>query len=186
MSFEKNPSASRAWFKAAAVAAIMGTVTLSASSWAAPGHGGMHHGRHHGARMANMDPAKLDQFLDRRISRMVKDATPEQKARLKTIARAAFTDIKPLREQAHAAHTQMRSLLAQPNLDRVAIERASAEHTQLMERISRRRTAALVEAAEVLTPQQRAQVAEARQKGRKGPRGGEGRRERGHGPRPAA
>ena len=185
MSFEKAPSTSRAWFKAAAFAAVMGTVTFSATSWAAPGHAGMHHGRHHGARMEKMDPAKLDQFLDRRIGRIVKDATPEQKARLKTIARAAFTDIKPLREQAHAAHKQMRTLLAQPNLDRVAIERASAEHAQLMERISRRRTAALVEAAEVLTPQQRAQVAQTRH-GRKGPHRGEGRRERGQGPRPAA
>jgi Spy/CpxP family protein refolding chaperone len=152
--------AARAWLKAAAFVTLVGTGAVSASASAAHGPFGMHRG-HHGAHLENMDPAKLDTFLERRIERRVKDATPEQKARLKEIARAALADLKPLREQARASHQQMHALLTQPNIDRNALERARAQHVQQMDQISQRMMAALADAAQVLTPEQRVRVAEA-------------------------
>jgi periplasmic protein CpxP/Spy len=173
----------RAWLKAAAIAMAMGSAAVSATASAAPGPFGMHRG-HHGAHMENMDSAKLDKFLERRIERRVKDATPEQKARLKEIARAAFADLKPLREQARASHEQMRALLAQPNIDRNALEGVRARHVQQMDQISRRMTAALADAAQVLTPEQRARLAET-MKARHGGRHGKGPGRHDQHPRPA-
>jgi Spy/CpxP family protein refolding chaperone len=48
-----------------------------------------------------MDPARMDKMVEMHVDRMAKtvNATPEQKAKLLTIAKAAQTDIKPLHEQ---------------------------------------------------------------------------------------
>ncbi len=50
---------------------------------------------------ARMDPARMDKMVEMHVDRMAKtvNATPEQKAKLLTIAKAAQTDIKPLHEQ---------------------------------------------------------------------------------------
>ena len=50
---------------------------------------------------ARMDPARMDKMIEMHVDRMAKtvNATPEQKAKLLTIAKAAQTDIKPLHEQ---------------------------------------------------------------------------------------
>ena len=48
-----------------------------------------------------MDPARMDKMVEMHVDRMAKtvNATPEQKAKLLTIAKAAQADIKPLHEQ---------------------------------------------------------------------------------------
>jgi Spy/CpxP family protein refolding chaperone len=48
-----------------------------------------------------MDSARMDQFVEMRVEHMTKSlsATPEQKAKLLAIAKAAQADIKPQREQ---------------------------------------------------------------------------------------
>lgn len=52
----------------------------------------------HGARM---DSAQIDTMIEKRVDRMAKavSATPEQKAQLLAIAKAAQADIKPIRDQ---------------------------------------------------------------------------------------
>jgi Spy/CpxP family protein refolding chaperone len=50
-------------------------------------------------------------------------------------------------------------LLAAPTIDRAAIERIRVEQMQLAETATRRMTQALVDAAEVLNPEQRAKLA---------------------------
>ncbi len=54
-----------------------------------------------GAKAGHMDSARMEQMVERHVERMAKDvnATPEQKAKLLSIAKAAQADIKPLHEQ---------------------------------------------------------------------------------------
>ena len=109
-----------------------------------------------------MDPAAMDE----RIERMVKhfavevDATPEQRAKLTEIAKAAAKDLRPMREKVQDARRRGIELLAAPTIDRAAIERLRAEQIQAADVASRRLSQALADTAEVLTPEQRKQFAE--------------------------
>jgi Spy/CpxP family protein refolding chaperone len=116
------------------------------------------HAQHfqHGA----MDPAKAAKRFDHMLKRLVPDASPEQKVKLNAIAKAAFDDLRPLREQSRAAHAESIKLLAQPTIDRAALERARQTEQQLADQRSRRVTQALADAADVLTPAQRVKAAE--------------------------
>ena len=158
---EANGLFRRRFFKRTAIAALIGGLAAGAglTAWA---HGGGHRGWHGGG----------EGFSEERIERMVKhfgaevDATPEQKAKLAEIATAAAKDLQPLREQARAARRQAMELLAAPAIDRGAIERLRAEQMQAADAASKRLTQALADVAEVLTPEQRKQLAERMQKRR--------------------
>lgn len=127
---------------------------------------------HHAAMGAPMDPAQMEE----RVERMVKhfaveaEATPEQRERLTTIAKDAARDMAPLREKLRTARTQGIELMAAPVIDRVAIEKLRAEQITLADASSKRVTQALADAAEVLTPDQRRKLADRAQKfgGRRG------------------
>jgi protein CpxP len=154
-----------------ATAAVVSALSMVSVSHAAEGtppppNAERHHGkgRHHGP----MTPEQAEKRLEGKINRMVPDATPEQKAKLSAIAKAAMTDLRPLREKRHAARQEAMKLLAQPTIDRNALERARVGEQQIADQASRRMTQALADAAEVLTPAQRAKVAEHLGK-RKGP-----------------
>jgi Spy/CpxP family protein refolding chaperone len=88
------------------------------------------------------------------------DATTDQQAKLASIAKAAAGDLRALREKAQAARAQAVTLLTGPTIDRSAIERLRAEQIGLAETASKRIAQALADAAEVLSPQQRRQVAD--------------------------
>jgi Spy/CpxP family protein refolding chaperone len=101
-------------------------------------------------------------MAERGVDRMIKavDGTPEQKAKLTQLAQAAQKDVQPLREQLMAARKKGLELLAASSVDRTALEKLRAEQTQLMDGISRRMLTHMMDAAEVLTPAQRTQLAE--------------------------
>jgi periplasmic protein CpxP/Spy len=75
------------------------------------------------------------------------------------IASAAVADLQPLREQARQARLRSLQLLAGPMIDRVALEQQRALQVQAVDARSRRTLQAMADAAEVLTPEQRAKVA---------------------------
>ncbi|WP_076593190.1 Spy/CpxP family protein refolding chaperone [Herminiimonas arsenitoxidans] len=125
-----------------------------------------------------MNPEHAGKRFDRMLSRLVPDATPEQKTKLDAIAKAAFTDLRPLHEQSRAAHAQGLKLLAQSTIDRKAIEQVRQTEQKLADQRSRRMSQAFADAAEVLTPAQRVKAVE--QLSKHGP--GFGHRF-GHGPR---
>ncbi len=104
----------------------------------------------------------MERMGERRIDHMIKevDGTPEQKAKLTQLAQNAQKDMQPLREQLQAARKKGMDLLAAPTVDRGALEKLRAEQTQLMDTISKRMLAHMADAAEVLTPAQRAKLAE--------------------------
>lgn len=114
------------------------------------GHG--HHGK--------MNPEHAEKRVTRMLSHLVPDATAEQKTKLTAIAKAAFSDLQPLREKSREAHAQGMKLLAQPSIDRNALEQVRQTEQKLAEQRSRRMTQAFADAAEVLTPAQRVKAAE--------------------------
>jgi Spy/CpxP family protein refolding chaperone len=140
----------------AAVAVVAAAASVTGMTYADDAGGGMPgHGMHR-----QMDPAKMAEHLDRMVARIAPDATPEQKTRLTGIFKAAFADLKPLHQQQRANHQKMAAALAQANIDRAAIEQLRQQQMQIHDQVSRRMTQAFADAAEVLTPEQRAKAAE--------------------------
>jgi protein CpxP len=88
------------------------------------------------------------------------NATPEQKTKLTGIARATAKDLFPLREKMLASRRQAIDLLRQPTIDRGAIEQLRVEKVALVETISKRIAQAFGDMAEVLTPDQRKDLAD--------------------------
>jgi Spy/CpxP family protein refolding chaperone len=113
-----------------------------------------------------MDPERAARFTDRMADRIVSavDGTPEQKAKIATIAQAAMTDLMPMREKARAGRQRGLELLRAPSVDRAAMEALRAEQIALADGASRRVVQALADTAEVLTPEQRARLAERMQR----------------------
>jgi Spy/CpxP family protein refolding chaperone len=88
------------------------------------------------------------------------DATEEQQARVSAIVGAALTDLHRLKEAHVANRDAFRTEIAAASVDREALERIRKAELALAEDASRRLVAALADAAEVLTPEQRKALAE--------------------------
>ena len=118
------------------------------------GHGGF---RGHGP----IDLADVDKHLDRMLKHFYVeiDATDEQKRRLEPIVKQAARELMPVREQFHAGRREAIELLTRERIDANAIEALRARQLSLGDEASRRLTRALAEAAEVLTPAQRKDLA---------------------------
>ena len=145
------------------LAALAGGLAAAASfnAFARRGRGGMH---------GPMDPAQLEQRIDRMLKHLYVEieATEEQKQRLEPIVKQAVKELAPLRQNLHAARQEAMGLLAQERVDAAALEALRARQMQLADGASRTVTRALVDAAEVLNPTQRKQLAAhfARHRGR--------------------
>jgi Spy/CpxP family protein refolding chaperone len=169
----KDIESRRQFFRRAAIAALVGAITAGtgAGAWA---HGGSGRGPMGGGFMGGpMGPGMTDERIERMVGHFAVDvnATPEQKAKLAEIARAAAKELQPLREKAFDARKRAAELLSAPTIDRGAIERLRAEQIQAADALTKRMTQALADAAEVLTPEQRKLAAERFQNRRHGGRG---------------
>lgn len=142
------------------LAVTAGTAAIAGAGLAA-GHPAPHEmlgmSRHGG--MAAMDPAAMDAHVDKMLAEMVPDATAEQKARLKTIAKAVHSDLGGVHAQFGQAHQQAHALLLQPTIDRAGLEALRVEQVRQVDVASQRVVAAIADAAEVLTPEQRVRIA---------------------------
>jgi periplasmic protein CpxP/Spy len=140
------------------LAALLGTVTLSA--WAQPhgGHGGGgHHGMHAGG--GGMGPFMMGgRGLERLLDGV--NASAEQRSQIKAIAERAMTDLKAQRESGRGTRDKLMQLFAQPVVDANAAEALRQQAMQQHDQASRRMMQAMVEASRVLTPEQRKQLAE--------------------------
>lgn len=152
-----TPRSGRRWLIAAALAVAVGAAGASVANVGAglfihAGHGA------HAGRMP-MDPAAFDTHIDTLVEHLPAGASVDQKARVGAIAKAAIADLRPAHEQLRTAHAQARALLLAPTIDRAALEQLRATQMQHADIISRRILAAVEDAAEVLTPAQRAAFA---------------------------
>jgi Spy/CpxP family protein refolding chaperone len=171
---DRNPEKRRRFFKRAAIATLIGGIAAGIGIKAFA-QGGGYCGWHRGGFAAGpLDPAALDEHLDRMLKHLYVeiDATEEQKQKLAPIVKQAAKDLLPLRERIREARGKALELLTQDSVDRTAIEALRAEHLQLAEQASRRVAQSLADAAEVLTPEQRKELAARVEKHRRGWRHG--------------
>jgi len=117
---------------------------------------------HIGPPGAPLDPARLDEHVDRMLRHLYVeiDATDAQKGQLAPIVKAAAADLLPLHAKIHDTRRQAVELLSQASVDRAALESLRDEKIKLVEQGSRRLTQALADVADVLTPEQKRQLAE--------------------------
>lgn len=143
-------------------AALVVAIGIGAGVVAATGSG-WHGGGHHGA-MRDFAEWRLTRALD------AVDATPQQKERIMAIAEAAHDELAPMMEEMRGTRGELAGLLAEPVIDTAAVEQLRASRMAALDGASERAVAALLEAAEVLDPAQRAALA-ARLEERRGRRG---------------
>lgn len=157
---EKQPR--RVFFRRAAIATVIGGLAAGLGVRAFAEGGGHWRWQRGGLMVASLDPAMLDERLDRMLKHLYVeiDATDAQKQQLGPIVKAAARDLLPLRTKMQDARRQAIALLLQESVDRAAIETLRADQLQLAEQASKRFTEALADVADVLTLDQRKQLAE--------------------------
>ncbi len=101
-------------------------------------------------------------FMEHRIGSVLDelDATPEQEDKLWDIIDKARTEIRPTFREFRETREEVIELLGQPTIDRAAAEKLRSERVAAIDEASRRMTIALLDAAEVLTPEQRTKLVE--------------------------
>lgn len=125
-----------------------------------PGFG--HHGGPGFMAGENIDAEKVGKFADKRVQHLLDEvkATDAQKAKASGIVKASLEKGAPLAEKLHTNHEQMHKLMSAAMLDKAAIEALRAEQIKLADEASKLMTQTMLDVAEVLTPEQRAKLAE--------------------------
>ncbi len=133
---------------------LAGVVALFAGGALVFAHAGGGHGR--------MDMDEMAEHFQVHVKHVLAevDATPEQQARINAIIDAAAGDLKTLHQQHSGMFAGMHTLLTAPTIDRAKLEQLRAEHIAALDAASQRCATALADAAEVLTPEQRAKLGE--------------------------
>jgi Spy/CpxP family protein refolding chaperone len=139
--------------------ALLGTGVVLAS----PGFagGGFGHGRHHSrggpwnAEHAREHAGHIVEWIVRWV-----DASDEQEAQLTQLIDAALVDVGPLAERHRGQREAFLAALVSERVDRDELERIRSEELALAEDASRRLVATLADVADVLTPEQRAELAQ--------------------------
>ena len=87
------------------------------------------------------------------------EASDAQKAEVQAIVEPLATEMQPLRETFAANRESMRRLLLAPEINRAEIEVLRSEQMDQADAISRALVTALADVADVLTPEQRSELA---------------------------
>jgi Spy/CpxP family protein refolding chaperone len=135
---------------------IAAVLAIAAGAAAFAGAGPALHARHgHEA----MSPDALKAHIETMIAQCAADAGSYRQARLAAIANAAIDELGPVHEQFRKDHARVHALLTAPVVDRAALEQWRAAQIQQIDIMSRRVLAAAEDAADLLTPEQRASCA---------------------------
>lgn len=138
------------FFRIALVTAALAVGGVAAHAQPGPGprggHGMMAPGGLFGGHM--------DHLLD------AVNATDSQRTQVEAIFKAARQDLSGQRDTAIKLHQQLATLYTATNVDAAAIEAVRVQMSALHETASKRMSQASIDAARVLTPEQRAKIAE--------------------------
>jgi periplasmic protein CpxP/Spy len=133
---------------------------IGVSAWAqAPAQPspGMHAMHHHGdAGMTGGSPERMGRMLDHLLDGV--NATDAQRAQIKQIMAQASADLKGQAQAARELRLRGMQVLTAPAVDANAAEQIRLQTMALHDQMSRRMTQAMVAAASVLTPEQRAAI----------------------------
>ncbi len=137
------------WMLSGMVVAVAATFALSA--WAMPGDHG---------RPAMDGPSMMmgGRGMDRMLDGL--NATDAQRTQIRQIFQAAADDMKAQREQRRALHERGLQIFSAPTVDAAAAESLRQQMLQLNDQASKRRLQAMLDASQVLTPEQRVKLAE--------------------------
>ena len=87
-------------------------------------------------------------------------ASDAQKSQIEGLLKPAFEEMKAAHEAHSAAFEQFHEAITAPSIDRAKIEALRAEQLKSLDEASKRMVTAITDAAEVLSPDQRAALAE--------------------------
>ncbi|MDB5700143.1 MAG: hypothetical protein JWL66_342 [Sphingomonadales bacterium] len=101
----------------------------------------------------------MEAHFDKMLAEVLPDGTPEQKTRLKALARTVHADLGGVHAQFRQVHERAHAMLLRPIVDRAGLEALRVEQLHQIDVVSRRLVGALADMAEVLTPEQRVRLA---------------------------
>jgi protein CpxP len=132
--------------------AIAATLAVIAGGALAYAHSG---GGHHGMMAGNSQ-----EHLEHMKAMLTKiGASDAQKQQIEGILKPAFEDMKAAHESHSAAFRQFHEAITAPSIDRARLESLRAEQIKSLDEASKRLVTAISDAAEVLSPDQRAALA---------------------------
>lgn len=137
--------------------AIAIVTALIAGTALAFGHGG---GWHHGWG-GPMAAGEMADHIEQHVKHVLSDinTTDEQEAQIISIIQAAARDVHDMHEGHAAGREQLREILSAASVDRARLETLRADHLRLADEASQRMLTALADAADLLTPEQRSELA---------------------------
>jgi len=123
---------------------------------------GCHHGHSPYASGSGIDVEKIGKMTEKRLDHMLDevDASDEQKAKANEIVKRSLSEGAPKAGQLRDSRQQFAKLLAAPTLDKAAIEQLRVEQIHGADEMSKIAIQTMVQVAEVLTPEQRKNLAE--------------------------
>jgi protein CpxP len=128
---------------------------LAISAWAQP----MRHGPEGGGMMMfGGSPERVARGVDHMLDGL--NATDAQRTQIKQIAQAAATDLKAQHEATRALHEKSLQIFAAPTVDAAAAESVRQQMLVKHDEASRRMLQAMLDVSRLLTPEQRAKMAE--------------------------
>lgn len=135
-----------------ALGGLAGAALVQAQPAPAPASGPMH--GHHHMHGGPMGGRAVERMLDR------VNATAEQRTQIRAVLDAARAEQRAQAPARRQLHEQALALLAQPTIDTAALENLRQQQLVQHDQASQRQLRTMVEVANVLTPQQRAQIAQ--------------------------
>jgi Spy/CpxP family protein refolding chaperone len=116
----------------------------------------------YGMHEMKRDPGRVADFVQWRVNRVLSrvDASPEQKGKVSVIAKSAVTDLSALGIAPWETRSKFLTLFRADRIEPEAFESLRAEQTAKWDAASKLIVQALVEAAQVLTPEQRRELTE--------------------------
>ena len=156
----KSPTPrSRRYLLGALAASVAVLFVAGAAMLSSPGLAGAHRGmfRHRGGH----GPEALRQHVafaaDYALYRV--EATDDQKARVQAILDRTLVDLEALHPRRDELHAEVVAALTSPEVDRDALEALRAKHLASFDAASQRIVTALADLGEVLTAEQRRELA---------------------------
>jgi protein CpxP len=158
-------AAPKTWRPRRLRALALGVILLgvgAASGFAAGSVGGMPFWMLGAAGHHGLNPERAAKRIDRRVDRMLNrvDASSEQREKVSGIFKGAFNDVSALGIKPWETREKAIALLRADTIDPAAFEALRAEQISTADTASKRVVQALTEAAQVLTSEQRRELAD--------------------------
>jgi protein CpxP len=131
-------------------------VLLGAGFWAVRAHADPGFGWGPGG-FGGGSPEQHKAFMERRLDRMLEgvNATDAQRTAIKAIFERMFTEMRPIRQQHKTLHDQFVGALSADTVDAAAVENLRKQIAPLADQASQVFTKAILDASQVLGPEQR-------------------------------